>query len=204
MSIFTHTLHTLHTLERERDPLRITKAQRLHSLLAQDLRFADLPNFKEKLAALSPVPLKDTTLSIDNNKAKKFSPRSAMVATVLSRFRSNDFSDPAKRVNYRVLRRLQLQGLEGNPTRGGQKNVSPVGGDTRRYSPAGAFAPRTIHGTIATLRLGSGLLPRFHLPTQVIPCIRRKVRREVMFARKSAGRGYRVKHRRTWSSGVPC
>lgn len=204
MSIFKHTLHTLHTLERERDPQRIAKAQRLHTLLAHDLRYADLPNFKSKLASLSPVPIEIKTAILP--KAKKglnFSPKAAMIAAALRGFHVSDFSDPAKRANYRVLRQLQLQGLEQVAKRGGQKKVSPVGADTRRYNPT-FRSPRTIHGTIAALNVSHSLLPHFSRPAQVVPCIRRKVRKQVMFALGAAGRGYRVKHRRNQHSGVPC
>lgn len=46
---------------------------------------------------------------------------------------------------------------------------------------------------------------RFESPYKVLTCIRRKVRREVIFARKKAGSGVRRrKPRRSWRSNVVC
>lgn len=82
--------------------------------------------------------------------------------------------------------------------------MSPVGGDKRRYNPTGKDFASTVHGYRATFRPLDSWLPAFANPTQVVPCIQRKMRREVMFAKDKAGRGYHAKKRRTWSSGVPC
>lgn len=46
---------------------------------------------------------------------------------------------------------------------------------------------------------------KFESPLRVITCLRRKVRREVIFARKKAGKGVkRRKPRRNWRSNVVC
>lgn len=46
---------------------------------------------------------------------------------------------------------------------------------------------------------------RFESPFKVITCLRRKVRREIMFARNKAGRGVpKRKSRRSWRSNVVC
>lgn len=44
---------------------------------------------------------------------------------------------------------------------------------------------------------------RFESPLKVITCVRRKIRREIMFAKRRAGGGNR-KPRRTWRSDVSC
>lgn len=46
---------------------------------------------------------------------------------------------------------------------------------------------------------------QFESPFKVITCLRRKVRREIMFAKRRAGYGKKVrKPRRTWRSNVSC
>ena len=46
---------------------------------------------------------------------------------------------------------------------------------------------------------------KFESPLRVITCMRRKIRREVIFARKKAGKGVkRRKPRRNWRSNVVC
>lgn len=46
---------------------------------------------------------------------------------------------------------------------------------------------------------------RFESPFRVITCLRRKIRRQVIFARRKAGKGVtRRKPRRTWRSQVVC
>lgn len=54
------------------------------------------------------------------------------------------------------------------------------------------FSPRTVYGTEAWLRLGGTPRRRFVSPRITIPCLARTIRREVMFARRKAGRGYRT------------
>lgn len=47
---------------------------------------------------------------------------------------------------------------------------------------------------------------RFESPLKVVTCLRRKIRREVIFAKKKAGFGARRRHhsRRSWRSNVSC
>lgn len=208
MPRFTKYTHT-HLLTPERAPLpKVARAQRLTKLLERDPRFADLPNFAAGLKALSPAPnLIDTALSkLDNNKVSKRDPRKALIAAALSGFNENHFSDPAQRAAYRKLRQMQLNSPEP-AKRGGQKNVSPTGGDRRRYNPHGKNVAYTKYGNFARYAgspLASSWMQVFRNPWAVIPCIQRKERTEVMFAKGYAGKGYKVKHRKGPFSGVPC
>lgn len=188
----------------ERDTLRIARAQHLTKLLERDRRFADLPNFVERVRALSPAPLKkDIALSALSVKGSKVDPRHALIAAVLNKFTEKDFSDPAKRAKYRKLRQLQLEAAELARGRG-RKKVSPPGADMRQFNPTGKNFAYTIHGNRAALRTGVRTWQRFFMPLAVVPCIQRKMRREVMFANKKAGSGYRSRKRRNWASGIPC
>lgn len=184
------------------------RERRLTAMLERERRFSELPNFQVKLdevrrkAALSRV-----TKNILNEDAerlvkvrKQSGPKAASIAAALKMFTERDFADPQLRSAYRELRRRQ----------GGQQNVVPSGSDKRRYNPTGKDFASTIYGTLARL---SGVPHALHSarwqaqflnPTKVIPCIQRTVRKEVMFAKKHAGKGYRTPKRRTWASGVPC
>lgn len=196
-----------HYLEPERVRLPpVARAQKLQTLLERDPRFADLPNFAEKLRALSPVPSKINTALLPsvNVKGSKRSPRKDLISAVLSQYTEKHLSDPSWRAKYRELRKMQLQSPKTVVAGGGQTKVSPSGGDKRRYNPTGKAFASTIHGYRATFRPLDSWLPAFANPSQVIPCVQRKMRREVMFAKDRAGRGYKAKKRRTWSSGVPC
>lgn len=71
--------------------------------------------------------------------------------------------------------------------------------------------PRTIYGTEAWIGIPfpkswtrTGTVPRFVSKTISLPCVERSVRREVMFAKKKAGKGYRVRHRRHPFSEIWC
>lgn len=195
-----------HYLEPERVRLPpVARAQKLNNLLARDPRFLDLPNFAEKLRALSPAPSKINTALLKSKavKGSKRSLRKDLISAALSGFTEKHLSDPSQRAKYRELRKMQLQSPEP-AKRGGQTNVSAVAGDKRRYNPTGKAFASTVHGYRATFRPLDSWLPAFANPSQVIPCIQRKMRREVMFAKDRAGKGYRSRKRRTWSSGVPC
>lgn len=205
----TRTKIKLPPIKMERDTKSISRAQRLSMRLADDPRFADIPNFADRLKALSPSSTSkiDTALSQLSVKGNKRFPQAALIAAALSSFSEKDFADPAKRNAYRELRRMQLNSQEP-ATRGGRQKVSPTGGDKRRYDPTGKDHARTRYGEFARYAVGSPFasswMQVFRNPTAVIPCIQRKSRREVMFAKGKAGRGYKVKHRRNIFSGVPC
>lgn len=99
--------------------------------------------------------------------------------------------------------------------------------DRRDYHPSGPKrAARTLLGTTAKvkrvptiLRKGtnrllksvqsaSGVLGRdkvaFQMPERVVVCVRRKVRREVLFAKRATGKGSRSFKRRNEWSEVKC
>lgn len=91
--------------------------------------------------------------------------------------------------------------------------------DNRTYHPSGRNrAPRFAARLTARNRQPSryqakvGFRPRsqtkaviaFADPDQVVLCVRRKERREVLFAKRRHGRGGRRPRRRTWKSQISC
>lgn len=197
-----------HFKEPERRPLHtVARSERLTKLLEHDPRYLEVPNFAAKLRDLSPAPLKiDIALSkLDNNKGLKQSHRKALIAAALSGFHEKDFADPTKRANYRKLREMQLKSREFT-SRGGRQNVS--GGDRRFYHPNRRRSAVNRYGVFAELMqnpvMSSSWIQVFKNPGSVIPCIQRRERREVLFAKGKGGRGYGGKRRRSWSSLIPC
>jgi len=207
MSLFKHKIK--YTI-----PERLTPAEarerRLTALLERAQRFSQVPNFQAKLqqiqAERSPgskitksILTEDLVPSSKKHDRKTIGHKAALIAAALKQFTERDFADPEMRKAYRDLRSIQM---------GGRQKVSPSGGNKSYYNPAGKDYASTIYGTAARLgqwtALGAEAARMFLNPGTVIPCIQRSVRREVMFATKKAGRGYRVKHRRSWSTGVPC
>lgn len=178
--------------EPERYTPDIARERRLVAALEKERQFA-------QAAALSRVQLKEREQfvpkwKLDEEPSRKV-PKAVSITAALSRFKESDFADPARREQYKQLRRLQEQ-----------QRAKPSGGDRRRYSPYGNDYASTISGTVARVgaTLGRHLLPRFRFSYAVIPCIQRAVRREVMFANGKGGRGYKVPHRRSPLSGIPC
>ena len=97
----------------------------------------------------------------------------------------------------------------------GWKKAQAAASDRRRFHPQRQdfdYAASTRFGTIAHTVLSKAYypkmwakdLPRYLNPTVAIPCIQRHARREVLFAKKLAGKGYRSPHHRNNNSGVPC
>lgn len=91
--------------------------------------------------------------------------------------------------------------------------------DNRTFHPSGSSrAPRFAVRLSARDRQPSprqrqvGYRPRsqtkaviaFEQPDQVVLCVRRKERREVLFAKRRHGRGGRRPRRRTWKSQISC
>lgn len=137
-----------------------------------------------------------------NRESNRFSQRS-LIAAALSNIKSKDFADPAVRQRYRALRRVQLD-LERQRL-GQVGKTSVAGADKRRYDPTGKDYAVTRHGVVAKLVLPATSWVRvFRNPLVTVPCVQRSMRREVMFARRKAGKGYRSPKRKTWASGVPC
>lgn len=152
--------------------------------------------------ALSQVRKKTVNLSRTIVKERPVAvPKAASIAAALAQFSERDFANPEKRAAYRALR-AQQEGL---------RNVQAAASDKRRFNPMGehGFAS-TIYGTLVGKEVINargprlGWVPNVRMPTSVVPCIQRAVRREVMFALGLAGRGYHKKKRRTESSGIPC
>lgn len=77
--------------------------------------------------------------------------------------------------------------------------------DRRRFS-FGDQSPRTVFGTRAWVvnRVDEVTRRVFRNPLLSLPCIGRSVRREVMFAKRHAGKGHKVRHRRSVFSHIGC
>lgn len=198
MSIFGKFRHLY------KEPERFTPSEarerRLTAMLERETRFAQVPNFQNKLGQLrqqaAALSLAKKLVNEDTSKGRLFAAsRAASIAHVLGTFKESDFADPALRKKYRSLRRAQEQ-----------QRAKPAGADRRQYSPFGNDYGSTIYGTRATV--GAGLrkswLPAYNLARFVVPCIQRSVRREVIFALGKGGKGWRTPHRRNFLSGVPC
>lgn len=85
----------------------------------------------------------------------------------------------------------------------------PPQSDRRAYHPAGAKRPPVdVHGLPADYVVAPARNEKasqaFKRPDAYLPCIARKTRREVMFAKRKAGKGYKVRKRRNWLSDIPC
>lgn len=81
--------------------------------------------------------------------------------------------------------------------------------DRRNYHPLATYAPAlSLDGVPAEYTTAPAYLSNaqvaFKHVTKAIPCVIRTVRREVMFAKRHAGKGYKVRKRRTWMSEIPC
>lgn len=157
------------------------------------------------VATLSRVQLEKTVVPAWKrlNDPETKGQKAASIAAALSRFREQDFADAQARAEYRKLRNKQenLRNLQ---------KVKPAGSDKRRFNPQGKDYASTIYGTAARFVSDLSRLPRafavakFAVSGNVVPCIQRMVRQEVMFATGKAGRGYHKPKRRTFNSGVPC
>lgn len=86
----------------------------------------------------------------------------------------------------------------------------PRAEDNRRTSPVQRSDRRASSVTGALARIqnnrleGSQWLPVFGNPASALPCVDRRVKREVMFAKKKAGRAYRTRKRRSPYSSYRC
>lgn len=126
----------------------------------------------------------------------------------------------ARRQNIRAFETLgAIARANRTMQREGFEKAQPTGSDRRRFNPASSLAS-DLYGNVArtglhvreawktvnqaSWQLNGGWVPRFLNPNAVVPCVSRKLRREVMFAKKKAGRGYATKKRRNENSGVPC
>lgn len=172
------------------------RERRLAAVLEREQRFQTL----WQAAPLSPGFKIYEKMPEANEDRKRYGPKAASIAAALSQFKESDFADPLKRKQYRALRSAQEV----------QRKVSPSGADKRQFNPTGKGFASTIYGT--TARLASRLVPLhgmswkpvFESPTKVVPCVQRVERREVMFAKHHAGRGYHTRKRRSWASAIPC
>lgn len=77
--------------------------------------------------------------------------------------------------------------------------------DRRYFNPLrNIFNPRSLFGTEARTYVSSSGRRKFIDRTSSVPCVDRLVRKEVMFAKGHAGRGYRVPHRFNPMSLIGC
>jgi len=159
--------------------------------------------------ALSQVAIKNQSIlgrrPFEDPKVK--GPKAVLTtAALLDQFKEQDFANPVARAAYRSLRASE----NAHRARSSQK-VPPSAADKRQYNPTGKDFASTIYGTIARITnwtnvgdSGAHFQRGFQHASQVIPCVQRDVRRQVMFAKNKAGHGYHTKKSRTWASGVPC
>lgn len=141
-------------------------------------------------------------------------PKAETISAALDMFEERHFADPQLRTAYRELRTLQNYGplmatrreASQEASKGGQRKVRGFAPDFRSFWPhtEAAFDVTGNPVRFTKFLFGTSWMPMFKHAQSVVPCIERWVRREVMFAKKKAGRGYKVKHRQRWHSGVPC
>ncbi|AXH76278.1 MAG: hypothetical protein [Microviridae sp.] len=168
------------------------------------------------LENLSPVAksraYSTTTRQIVNDEIR---PRRKGSSTLTAGFKEADFADPKKRQLYRALRAIELGSARGHGPHdrhakpmdldlkagGSQQKSVPSGTNKKFFDPTGKDYAATTSGNLARTRarlLGrfkSHMLPGYRLIKKVVPCVQTHQRREVMFAKKRAGKGYKVKHR---------
>lgn len=86
-----------------------------------------------------------------------------------------------------------------------QEKPKPSQADRRFYRPDHAYVA-SKYGYAARVEVGDRKAAKhiFAHPELSYPCIQRSIRREVMFANKSAGKGYRRKKRWTHISEIEC
>lgn len=192
-----------------KEPERITPSEarerRLTVLLEREPRFQAVPNFTEVRKQIQASRSQVKTKNIVNDDIQRRQ-KAASIAAALRSYSEEDFSDPKKREAYRDLRRQQEAVRFEIQSGGGRRKVNPTGLDLRSFNPTGKETASTRSGTAARLRsaLLNTMIPGFKLARQVQPCIQRHAQREVMFAKKYAGKGYHTKKRRTWATGIPC
>lgn len=136
-------------------------------------------------------------------------------STLTAAFTERDLRDPEKRKAYRALRAIELGSASGHGPHdrhakpmdqiskagGSPTKSAPSGADKRFFDPTGKDYAVTTSGNLARLRarlIGRTLahvVPMYRLSKKVVPCIQTHQRRQVMFAQKYAGKGYKVKHR---------
>lgn len=147
--------------------------------------------------------------------------------SLLAAFEERDFVDPERRSAYRALRAIELGSPQAHaiadrhvrsfgpiPEAGvSQRKIQPEtevsGSNKKRFDPTAKLGPYAVStsGVLARARvagyLKNRLVPGYNLASKIVPCIDMHVRREVMFARQKAGKGYKVKHRYN-PNRVPC
>lgn len=177
----------------------------LLDLVKQDPRYLEIPNFRARLGGLSQVDKKSLNESRRLVKGREARPkadlRSAAIAG-LAKYKKLTADEFAR------LTALEKKKYRSLRSRASGQNLDISGADKRRYDPTGKDYAVHRSGRIADYVtapvMSSSWVQVFKNPGSVVPCIQRHQRQEVMFALGYAGRGYRVKHRRTWKTGVPC
>lgn len=189
------------------DPERVT------SSVARPDKQAFLQSTKEKnVEGLSPV-VKTSAANPDLKYVNVDQISRHKARALLAAFEERHFADPKMRDAYRDLRAIEMgrpkarQALipvespdsSKKKAREGQENVKPSGANKKYYDPTGKGYAVTTSGTIARARAAGWMkhhmIPGYHLASKVVPCIQMATRREVMFAKKKAGKGYKVRHR---------
>lgn len=100
---------------------------------------------------------------------------------------------PALQVSGRPARVVAVDRDRARPTTWTKVGAAKV---RRAQYQVNRFGPKIVSQTKARLA--------FHIPRNVIVCIRRKVRREVMHALNKAGKGGMAPPKRNWLSRIGC
>lgn len=203
--IFPSKNHNLY-----KEPERFTSSEARQRRL-----FAELSRQRKELEA------QPTRLSPANkfhlNRLKEFEAKfSARIEFERKRVEHAVRRDPSivRSLSYKAAmsRLLQLQqrrsALLQRASEERRKRLQERSVDSRYWNPWSEvrYYPRTVFGTDAWTRLGPGDAFRRVVKSALLslPCLDRSVRRQVMFAKKKAGKGYRVKHRRGPLSAIGC
>lgn len=119
-------------------------------------------------------------------------------------------ANPSRLLHHRINLIMSYRPLPRSPVR--VPYLAPIT-DRRTYHPAPRFRPVTVSGSRHhTLAPGKkfltpfGVTPivRFEAPRKIAVCVRRKTRREVLFAQRRTGKGARSPRRRDEWSDVSC
>lgn len=100
--------------------------------------------------------------------------------------------EPRKIVNREIVRRQR-----------GQEHGRPSNTDRRAYHPERGYVGSDVYGKPARVEMGVRGKPAY-VSLAAFPCVQRSIRREVMFAKRKAGKGYKKRKRRTDNSDTEC
>lgn len=101
----------------------------------------------------------------------------------------------------------RVEYMNRRPERRRRNNLRSVE-DRRRHHPDRRYRPALSFGrwrsTLKAIAFGSAAMAAFNEPSRVAICVRRKIRREVMFARGKTGRRGQKRPKFNWFSRIAC